>query len=183
MPLYSGMLQLRTNSIMPDRKMTEWNDQKRNIVVVVRLVLDEPLRFLLFMWSLPRISVTNKTVLLLLLLLSGRSSSSSSHDSPDLNRAGFCEDPCVHGTENIMSIKEHGTSHIPVQSNLRWGQTWSIADRLCNFNRKFVSWLVAGIPGVVFFLRLLLPPRLPLASPCVCFAINLLLGLVLYYRK
>ena len=34
---------------------------------------------------------------------------------------GGCVAPCVPGTEDIMKPKEHGTSHTPVQENLRWG--------------------------------------------------------------
>jgi len=48
----------------------------------------------------------------------------------------LCESPCVPGDESIMSPKEHGTSHTPVQSDLRWGCDWKTADRICNYNRK-----------------------------------------------
>lgn len=46
-----------------------------------------------------------------------------------------CEAPCVPGTEAIMSKKEHGTSHTPVQEKLRWNCDRDTADRICNFNR------------------------------------------------
>lgn len=38
-----------------------------------------------------------------------------------------------------MSKKEHGTSHTPVQSTLRWGCEWNTADRICNFNRHYAE--------------------------------------------
>lgn len=46
-----------------------------------------------------------------------------------------CSAPCIPGTEEIMSRKEHGTSHTPVQENLRWKCDRDTADRICNFNR------------------------------------------------
>lgn len=47
--------------------------------------------------------------------------------------------PCVMGDESIMSPKAHGTSTVPVQSNLRWGCDEKIADRICNFNRHYAE--------------------------------------------
>eukprot|EP00549_Striatella_unipunctata_P016563 CAMPEP_0118696536 /NCGR_PEP_ID=MMETSP0800-20121206/13905_1 /TAXON_ID=210618 ORGANISM="Striatella unipunctata, Strain CCMP2910" /NCGR_SAMPLE_ID=MMETSP0800 /ASSEMBLY_ACC=CAM_ASM_000638 /LENGTH=182 /DNA_ID=CAMNT_0006595667 /DNA_START=71 /DNA_END=619 /DNA_ORIENTATION=- len=47
--------------------------------------------------------------------------------------------PCIMGDESIMSQKEHGTSHTPVQQNLRWGCDWDTADRICNFNRHYAE--------------------------------------------
>lgn len=38
-----------------------------------------------------------------------------------------------------MSKKEHGTSHVPVQTNLRWKCDRSTADRICNFNRHYAE--------------------------------------------
>lgn len=35
-----------------------------------------------------------------------------------------------------MKQKAHGTSHMPVQENLRWGVSEKSADRICNFNRR-----------------------------------------------
>ena len=46
-----------------------------------------------------------------------------------------CEGSCVPGDESIMSKKEHGTSHTPVQEKLRWNCDRDTADRICNFNR------------------------------------------------
>eukprot|EP00548_Thalassiothrix_antarctica_P012245 CAMPEP_0194159698 /NCGR_PEP_ID=MMETSP0152-20130528/77982_1 /TAXON_ID=1049557 /ORGANISM="Thalassiothrix antarctica, Strain L6-D1" /LENGTH=178 /DNA_ID=CAMNT_0038869309 /DNA_START=132 /DNA_END=671 /DNA_ORIENTATION=- len=43
--------------------------------------------------------------------------------------------PCVMGEESIMSKKEHGTSSVPVQADLRWECDRKVADRICNFNR------------------------------------------------
>mmetsp|Transcript_15071 Transcript_15071/g.14551 ORF Transcript_15071/g.14551 Transcript_15071/m.14551 type:complete len:218 (-) Transcript_15071:123-776(-) len=43
--------------------------------------------------------------------------------------------PCVMGDESIMSQKSHGTSEIPVQTNLRWGSDRQVADKISNFNR------------------------------------------------
>mmetsp|Transcript_14486 Transcript_14486/g.20432 ORF Transcript_14486/g.20432 Transcript_14486/m.20432 type:complete len:181 (-) Transcript_14486:170-712(-) len=47
--------------------------------------------------------------------------------------------PAVMGDESIMSKKEHGTSHVPVMKNLRWGCDWDTADRICNFNRHYAE--------------------------------------------
>ena len=40
--------------------------------------------------------------------------------------------PCVMGDEAIMSPKDHGTSAVPVQQNLRWNCDRDTADRICN---------------------------------------------------
>jgi hypothetical protein len=50
-----------------------------------------------------------------------------------------CSPPCVPGDESIMSRKEHGTSHTPVQENLRWGCDFKTGDRICNFNRHYAE--------------------------------------------
>ena len=47
--------------------------------------------------------------------------------------------PCVMGDESIMSPKEHGTSHVPVQTNLNWNVDEKMADRICNFNRHYAE--------------------------------------------
>ena len=54
-------------------------------------------------------------------------------------RKSDCEPPCVRGNESIMSQKEHGTSHTPVQNNLRWHCDVATADRICNFNRHYAE--------------------------------------------
>jgi len=51
----------------------------------------------------------------------------------------LCEDPCVPGDESLMRPKEHGTSHVPVQTNLRWNCDSAIADQICNFNRHYAE--------------------------------------------
>ena len=56
------------------------------------------------------------------------------------SRKVACQSPCVPGDESIMSKKEHGTSHTPVQKNLRWGCDWSTADRICNYNRHYAEY-------------------------------------------
>lgn len=48
--------------------------------------------------------------------------------------------PCVMGDENIMKPKAHGTSHTPVQQNLRWDCDYDTADRICNFNRHYAEY-------------------------------------------
>ena len=45
------------------------------------------------------------------------------------------DDPCVMGDESIMNPKQHGTSAVPVQENLRWNCDRKVADNICNFNR------------------------------------------------
>lgn len=51
-----------------------------------------------------------------------------------------CKSPCVPGDERIMRPKEHGTSHVPVQTSLRWHCDSAIADRLCNYNRHYAEY-------------------------------------------
>jgi hypothetical protein len=57
---------------------------------------------------------------------------------PDSSPA--CSPPCVPGNETLMSPKEHGTSHTPVQNPLRWGCDPKVADRICNFNRHYAEY-------------------------------------------
>ncbi|GKY96860.1 hypothetical protein MPSEU_000645100 [Mayamaea pseudoterrestris] len=52
----------------------------------------------------------------------------------------LCQSPCVPGSEEIMSQKEHGTSRTPVQENLRWGCDGATADRICNYNRHYAEY-------------------------------------------
>ena len=47
--------------------------------------------------------------------------------------------PAVMGSESIMSPKAHGTSDVPVQSNLRWSCDRDLADRICNYNRHYAE--------------------------------------------
>lgn len=62
-----------------------------------------------------------------------------------------CDSPCVRGDESIMSQKEHGTSHTPVQQDLRWNCDVALADRICNFNRHYAEhsgyWLSSFFPA------------------------------------
>jgi len=48
--------------------------------------------------------------------------------------------PVVMGTEEMMSQKEHGTSSVPVQKDLRWNCDVETADRICNFNRHYAEY-------------------------------------------
>ena len=50
-----------------------------------------------------------------------------------------CSPPCVPGDEAIMKPKAHGTSETPVQSNLQWKCSVKLADRICNFNRRYAE--------------------------------------------
>jgi peptide methionine sulfoxide reductase MsrB len=45
----------------------------------------------------------------------------------------------VYGDESIMSPKSHGTSDAPVQSELLYGVSNKLADRICNYNRHFAE--------------------------------------------
>ena len=45
----------------------------------------------------------------------------------------------VTGDERIMADKAHGTSAMPVQSALRYGVDLSLADRICNYNRRWAE--------------------------------------------
>ena len=38
-----------------------------------------------------------------------------------------------------MKKKEHGTSSFPVQATLKYGCDVALADRICNFNRRFAE--------------------------------------------
>lgn len=55
------------------------------------------------------------------------------------NANSICDSPCVPGEESIMDKKEHGTSHTPVQDDLRWDCDGKVADRICNFNRHYAE--------------------------------------------
>ena len=44
------------------------------------------------------------------------------------------------GTEEMMSQKDHGTSSVPVQKDLRWNCDVETADRICNFNRHYAEY-------------------------------------------
>jgi peptide methionine sulfoxide reductase MsrB len=44
-----------------------------------------------------------------------------------------------YGDESIMVQKEHGTSAAPVQSDLLYGVDNQLADRICNYNRRFAE--------------------------------------------
>jgi hypothetical protein len=52
-----------------------------------------------------------------------------------------------------MSRKEHGTSHTPVQTDLRWGCDVHLADQICNFNRRYAEvsgyWVNTALPKAV----------------------------------
>ncbi len=45
----------------------------------------------------------------------------------------------VMGSESLMSPKAHGTSHHPVQDDLRYGCDRKVADHVCNFNRHYAE--------------------------------------------
>lgn len=53
-----------------------------------------------------------------------------------LYKSGRYPSPCVMGDESIISPKKHGRSDAPVPSDLRWGCNSSLADQICNFNRR-----------------------------------------------
>lgn len=62
-------------------------------------------------------------------------SSSFAQNSVALNIGGKPQ----YGDEEIMTSKAHGTSEKPVQSDLLYGVSNSLADRICNFNRHFAE--------------------------------------------
>ena len=45
----------------------------------------------------------------------------------------------IRGSEEIMKKKLHGSSDSPVQSNLKYGCDVALADRICNYNRRFAE--------------------------------------------
>ena len=46
----------------------------------------------------------------------------------------------IMGSETLMNPKAHGTSHTPVQDNLRYGCDRKVADQICNFNRHYAEY-------------------------------------------
>ncbi|KAJ1422741.1 hypothetical protein B484DRAFT_332077 [Ochromonadaceae sp. CCMP2298] len=42
--------------------------------------------------------------------------------------------------EAVMAPKAHGTCEKPVMKNLRWNCDWSVADRICCFNRHYAEY-------------------------------------------
>eukprot|EP00980_Cylindrotheca_fusiformis_P028560 scaffold22610_cov115-Cylindrotheca_fusiformis.AAC.13 len=44
-----------------------------------------------------------------------------------------------YGDESIMAPKAHGTSEAPVQSDLLYGVSEKLADKICNYNRHFAE--------------------------------------------
>ncbi|CAN0114397.1 unnamed protein product [Heterosigma akashiwo] len=63
----------------------------------------------------------------------------------------------VKGTEDIMSPKEHGTSNVPVQENLRYGCDRNTADKICNFNRHYAEF--AGYAWTTQWLKTVDPSK------------------------
>lgn len=47
--------------------------------------------------------------------------------------------PLVYGDDSIMKPKEHGTTSLPVQTDLRYGVSRKLADKICSFNRSFAE--------------------------------------------
>jgi len=47
--------------------------------------------------------------------------------------------PVVMGTEEMMCEKQHGTSAVPVQKDLRWNCDVKTADKICNYNRHYAE--------------------------------------------
>lgn len=45
----------------------------------------------------------------------------------------------LKGDETLMKEKAHGTSDAAVQANLRWGCDNKLADRICNYNRRWAE--------------------------------------------
>lgn len=79
--------------------------------------------------NLSRRSVLQKTATAVVLVASTTATQSASAASS----------PIVYGDESLMSPKAHGTSENPVQTNLRYGVSNSLADKICNFNRHFAE--------------------------------------------
>ena len=45
----------------------------------------------------------------------------------------------IKGSEEIMKKKLHGTSDTAVQQKLKWGCDVQLADRICNYNRRWAE--------------------------------------------
>lgn len=45
----------------------------------------------------------------------------------------------VYGTDDLMAPKDHGTTATPVQTELRYGVSRPLADRIASFNRTFAE--------------------------------------------
>jgi hypothetical protein len=65
--------------------------------------------------------------------------SNTVNNNPMVANAATEISPLVLGSENIMTPKAHGTSEVPVQSNLQYGVSVPLADRICNYNRRFAE--------------------------------------------
>lgn len=57
----------------------------------------------------------------------------------------------LYGDESLMGQKAHGTSDNPVQNNLRYNCDVKIADRICNYNRRWAEF--AGYFVTTSFLK------------------------------
>lgn len=55
------------------------------------------------------------------------------------NAASALGGKIVYGDESIMSPKAHGTSDNAVQSDLMYGVSNKLADKICNYNRHFAE--------------------------------------------
>ena len=67
-------------------------------------------------------------------LFFGGRNNNNNNDQNKQKKTTSCSSPCVPGDESsIMRPKEHGTSHTPVQSDLRWGCDVQLADRICTY--------------------------------------------------
>lgn len=59
--------------------------------------------------------------------------------SPSASNAFEVGGKIQFGDESIMSQKSHGTSEQPVQSDLLYGVSNKLADKICNYNRHFAE--------------------------------------------
>ncbi|CAB9510133.1 expressed unknown protein [Seminavis robusta] len=48
--------------------------------------------------------------------------------------------PILGKEDDIMNPKAHGTSHKPVQDDLKWGMDFETANRICNYNRRYAEY-------------------------------------------
>jgi hypothetical protein len=80
----------------------------------------------------------------------------------------------IVGPNDIMRNKQHGTSHTPVQEELRWKVSREKADNICNFNRHLAE------PSGEWTTMILDDYRLPIAS--LTHHLSSLFLKIVYYR-
>uniref|UniRef100_A0A6U3YFK3 Uncharacterized protein n=2 Tax=Ditylum brightwellii TaxID=49249 RepID=A0A6U3YFK3_9STRA len=85
--------------------------------------------------------VSDRRSILRNVAIAGMGVSLSSLNVPSANAASapVVEGKIQFGEDDIMSQKEHGTTSLPVQEDLRFEVSRKLADRICCYNRHFAE--------------------------------------------